>query len=296
VNGNAELAGTSLQLERLAGLLYGVTHAAIEIPIVDVTTACPDMAQGEVESLLLRMRDAGLLQIPIAGNAIRLTANGKLAHSGGWTSELVLGVQFIGTKYRSSVVHIIVRNEEGDESGGTGFFVMEPENQVLTAGHLFEHRTLVRVEDIGGNTIANETAEVRVAPGRLDLALIRCEKPAGVTPFRIEWGANAVRELDGILVFGYPPFAGHNVALLSASAQVIALPPITGEPGKHSIMITNVAAPGCSGGPAVNKAGLAVGVLSRDNIMVRAHPPQFTTYISATPARYLQDFIAMGQP
>ncbi len=247
---------------------------------------------GFLENESLRL----LLQIPIAGQVVRLTADGKLAHLGRYTSELVLGEQFIGMKYRSSVVHIIVRNKEGDESAGTGFFVIEPENHIVTAGHLFEGRRLIRVEDIGGNILADEAAEIRIAPGRLDLAVIRCEKPAAVTPFRIEWRDDAIKELDGILVFGYPPFAGHGVALASASGQVIAFAPITGEPGKHSIIISRIAAPGCSGGPAVNKAGFVVGVLSKDNIVERAHPPQVITYISATPARYLQDLIAVGQP
>jgi len=79
------------------------------------------------------------------------------------------------------------------------------------------------------------------------------------------------------------------VALVSASTQVIALAPLIGEHGKLSLIIPRLAAPGCSGGPVVSRAGLVVGVVSRDNILDRVHPPQFTTYISATPASYLRD-------
>lgn len=289
MNGQAHLAEIAQNLERLAEALYGLPRDAIEVPIREINDALRDLGDGDVEQLLQQMRQTGLVQILLAGDVIRLNAAGKLAHSSRCTSELVLGEQFIGSKYRNSVVHIIVRNELGDESGGTGFFVSEPENRIVTAGHIFDGHRLVRIEDISGNIVADGEVDIQIAGGRLDLATIRCDQPAGVTPFRIAWGDNTVSELERILIFGYPPFAGHNVALVSASTQIIALAPLTGEPGKHSLIVPRLAAPGCSGGPVVNKAGLVVGVVSRDNILERAHPPQFTTYISATPASYLQE-------
>lgn len=159
MNGHTELAAVSQNLERLADLLYGVPHDPIEVPIQNVSAGFPNLGAAEVEHLIQQMRDAGLLRISFDGDMIRLTAAGKQAHSNGCTSEVVLGTQFIGTKYRSAVVHIIVQTEQGDESGGTGFFVAEPENQIVTASHMFDERSLLRVEDIGGNTIANEAAE-----------------------------------------------------------------------------------------------------------------------------------------
>jgi hypothetical protein len=284
-----EFGQVSRNLERLADLLYGGPRESAEVPISTISDALRDLGSAEVENLIQRMNDAGLLQVSLAGDLLRLNAAGIQAHSNACTSEVVLGAQFIGTKYRSAIVHIIVRTEHGDESGGTGFFVAEPQNQIVTARHLFdEGRSLVRIEDIGGNVIAREVANVRLAPGRPDLASIRCEMPGEVTAFRIDWDDYGTEEFDEVLIFGYPPLAGHNVALISARAQVIALAPLTGESGRHSIIISRVVAPGCSGGPVVSSEGLVVGVLSRDNIVARIQPPDIV-YTSATPARYLRD-------
>jgi len=195
VNGHAEHAAVSQNLEKLANLIYGLPLDSVEVPIENVNTEFPDLEAAEVENLIQQMRDAGLLRISLAGDVIRLNAAGKLAHSNGSTCEVVLGAQFIGTKYRCAVVHIIVETENGDESGGSGFFVAEPVNRIVTASHLFEERQLLRVEDIGGNVIANDAAEVRLAPGRIDLATIRCDTPGGVTPFRVDWRDDPIQSL-----------------------------------------------------------------------------------------------------
>ena len=295
MNGHAQLAATAEKLEMIANLLYGVPRDSVEVSIESVSTALPQLGPAELENLIQQMKDAGLLQVSLTGKVIRLNRDGKYVHSTGCTSEVVLGAPFIGTKYRSCVVHIIVRNADGDEHGGTGFFAVEPENKIITASHLFDGNSLLRVEDIDGNVIADGTALVSIAPGRLDLAVINCNKPIAVTPFRLDWRDDAVAGFDDVLVFGFPPLAGHGVALVSARTHVYASAPLTGEPGKHSLIIPRVAAPGCSGGPVVSTAGLVVGVLSRDNILDRIQPPQVITYISATPACYLRDLVPVHE-
>jgi hypothetical protein len=119
---------------------------------------------------------------------------------------------------------------------------------------------------------------------------IECGLPAGVEPFRIEWRENATRELDRVLVFGYQPFAGHRVGLLHARGEINAKVAPLGEEWRVSLMISNIAASGCSGGPVVSESGNIVGVISRGNIFERGENDRRIDFVSAVLSCYLQEF------
>lgn len=270
--------------------VYGSPNPTGLVEINDVYVSLPEVESDSIDDLLQRLHDRQLIRIPFSREHLRLTAEGKLAYEDGCIPELVLGEQYIDYKYRQAVVHIIVRNDQGVEGAGTGFFVLEPQNNIITAKHLFERgRRLVRVEDINGNVICRDTSVIRLAPGQLDLAIVECEMPAALSPFRVQWQEDTTRELDRVLIFGYPPFPGHAVALLRARGEINAKVSQLDEDGRYSLMISNVTAPGCSGGPVTNEAGLVVGVVARENILQREGEPQAVRFVSATPAPYLRE-------
>jgi hypothetical protein len=203
----------------------------------------------------------------------------------------MFGEIFVAQKYSRAVVHIIVRNPDGQEWGGSGFFVRQPANCIVTAKHVLENRTLLRVEDREGNSICDGSAVKHFGPEKLDLAMIECQLPEGIHPFRIEWREDAFGQLDRVLIFGYPPFAGHEVGLLHARGDIKAKVSPLGDEKRYSLMISNEIAPGCSGGPVVSEAGTAIAVVSQENNFEREGNPQPIRFVSAVLTCYLKELL-----
>lgn len=236
--------------------------------------------------MLQRLDACRLLRLAIGGGTVNATIKGKEAYEVNAIAELAFGEAYIAYRYRSAVVHIVVHNPaDGQESGGTGFFTNDPVNRIVTARHVIQGRTIVRIEDANGVVIPNVGA-IQLWGGPLDLALIECQIPGGVNPLRIEWREEATRELDKVLILGYPPFAGHQVALLNASGQITAKALQLSEEKRYSLMIS-IAAPGCSGGPVISESGSVVGVVSQENTL--AQGAANITFVSAVLSCYLRD-------
>ena len=203
--------------------------------------------------------------------------------------EVCLGAPFIIGKYRSAVKHLILHGTEGDETGGTGFFCSDFPGSIATARHLVsDGANLLRIENEDGTLLSNGPFEVRLAGADLDLALVNCNMPAGVTPLRIEWEQRALSELDRVLVVGYPPIAHHAPAVVFTEGQIASFAKKqTGD--RYSTIISKMTEPGYSGGPVLSSTGLVVAVIEQENVFHRKDGGQ-SIFVGATPGHYFSAF------
>ena len=111
--------------------------------------------------------------------------------------------------------------------------------------------------------------------------------PEDVIPLRIEWDIAEIRELDEVLLLGYPPVAGHNPVLVHAIGEISAMPKRL-DAQRRSLIISRVTEPGYSGAPVISRRGYAIGIVERENELVRkdGHP---SIFISASFALYLRE-------
>jgi len=110
-----------------------------------------------------------------------------------------------------------------------------------------------------------------------------------VTPLRLEWNPDAVRELDPVLVVGYPPIARHQPALVFSEGQVSSFAKKQSG-ARNSIIISKVTEPGHSGGPVLSGVGLVIGVVEQENTFERNDGIK-SIFNGATPARYFSEFL-----
>jgi S1-C subfamily serine protease len=276
-------------LQQVAGFLYGQPREEPRVAVADIRAALGAIPEADLEQAIRLMEEGVLLRIGLAGNSVQSTAAGKLAFEKACVPEVCLGGAFIAQKYRAAVKHLAVRDREGDDAGGTAFFCADFPGWLATARHLVSDGSeLRRIENEDGTVLFNGPFEIRLAGDDLDLALVRCDMPAGVNALRIEWEKDAVRELDSVLVVGYPPIAHHAPALVFSEGQVASLPrKQTGD--RYSAIISRITEPGYSGGPVISTNGLVVGVIEQENIFHRKDG-SVSIFNGATPPHYFSDF------
>jgi len=179
---------------------------------------------------------------------------------------------------------------EGDESGATGFFCADFPGWVATAAHVVDERhKLINLTDEYGRLICAEHLDVeRVTGGDLDLALIRCETPAGISALRIEWDGTVARELDEVIVAGYPYISFHKPALVVSRGEIASFPFLrSGE--RRSLRISRVTEPGFSGAPVIDTRGFVIGVVEQENILEDKKGNR-SIFVTATPAYHFVTF------
>jgi S1-C subfamily serine protease len=276
-------------LQQVAQFLYGQPRDGSRVAVADIRTALSAIPQGDMDHGIRLMSEGFLLRVGLAGDSVELTAAGKLLFEKACVPEVCLGAQFIVGKYRSAVKHLVLQDSDGDEAGGTGFFCADFPGSIATAAHLVSAgANLLRIENEDGTVLSNGPFDVRLAGADLDLAMVNCNMPAGVTPLRIEWEPQAVRELDRVLVVGYPPIAHHAPAVVFSEGQVAAFAKKqTGD--RYSTIISKMTEPGYSGGPVLNATGLVVGVIEQENVFHRKDGGQ-SIFVGATPGHYFSAF------
>jgi hypothetical protein len=290
MNGNFSPEEVALA-NRIGQVCYGQPGGDAPLALAQIYDALADVPHPLIDAMLQRLDGCRLLRLAIGGGSVHPTLKGKEAYEINAIAELAFGEAYIAHRYRRAVVHIVVHNPaDGQESGGTGFFTNQPANRIVTAKHVIQDREIIRIEDANGAVVADHVGAIQLGAGSLDLALIECPLPADVCPIRIEWREEVTRELDKVLILGYPPFAGHHVGLLHASGQINAKVLQLSEQKRFSLMIS-VAAPGCSGGPVISEAGSALGVVSQENTLAQGNNAAPITFISAVLSCYLRDLI-----
>src|SRR5258708_7182080 len=220
---NADFSPEEVALATNIGeVRYGQAGSDQPLTLAQIYEALPGVPPAQIDVMLQRLDGCRLLRLAIGGGSVHATIKGKEAYEINAIAELAFGEAYIAYRYRSAVVHIVVHNPaDGQESGGTGFFTNQPANRIVTAKHVIQGRTIVRIEDASGVVIPN-VCVIQLGAGTPGFAFIQCPLPGGVYPLRVEWREEATRELDRVLILGYPPIAAHHVALLHASGQINA--------------------------------------------------------------------------
>jgi hypothetical protein len=276
-------------LQQVADFLYTGPGGKQTFTVAEIQAALNNISAGDLHEAIRLMHKNSLLRIALAGDLVELVLKGKTIREKGCVSEVCLGGQFIAQKYRSAVHHIVARDGSGDEGGGCAFFCEDFPGWMVTARHLVaDGRILLRVEDESGLVISNGPFQIRLAGADLDLALLECSSPAGVTPLRIDWDRTAVKELDEVMVVGYPPIAQHAPALVFSEGQVASIPKHV-KSLRNSVIISKVTEPGYSGGPVLSAAGLVVGVIEQENIF-ETKAGLKSVFNGATPSHYFSEF------
>ena len=91
--------------------------------------------------------------------------------------EVVLGFDYIDEKYRGAVVRVVVRKPNGDPAAGTGFFINDPPNHIVTNQHVAELE-VIQIEDLDNNAFHHGDCPRISGPEDLDLAAIRRKRLA----------------------------------------------------------------------------------------------------------------------
>ena len=271
------------RIEAFARVLYDRPTSQTTIPLAELNSRL-EAAEDEVDDLVHRFVQAGLLGFSPSTSTVRLNSVGKTTFELGCSSERVLGPPYIRSTYSEAVLHIVVMTPNGDEAGGTGFFI-DRSGLLVTARHVVYGNSIIRIEDIHQNVVSQNVSVLWIGEEPLDLALLQTDTYSPERPFRyIE--QIPYEPLDKLLIFGYPPYAGHGVALHVSTGEILSIPnQLTG--GRQSLIISNAVAPGCSGGPVVNSGGIPVGVIAQENQLHLSGQP--TGFLSATPIRYLKE-------
>jgi hypothetical protein len=272
-------------IESVARYLYGTSHPDDEASVNEIQAALLMYDPALIDRALDRLAGSEIVLHNRRRDTIMLTGHGKELYSLRCIPEVVLGLAFCRWRYERAVVRLIVPGTEGGESAGTGFFVNDPAGYVVTNRHVVAQQAVIRINDLCGNQICDNNAPVTFGPDDLDLALVRCTTPPNVLPLRIDWSKNAASPLDDVLVLGYPYVALHEPTLFSATGQVTMYAAQLSRSARESLILTRIAAPGCSGGPVISSRGLVIGIVVGEPSVQTSSGVD--TMLCAVPAHYV---------
>lgn len=277
---------------QIAKFLY--EHAATQmVPVSEVIARFAAHHPADIGGALDRMTDQRLIDATYQRDSVRLNQAGRDAWNDESIVEQSVGIEYICARYGSATVHVIVTGTNG-ESGGSGFFCADYPGWVVTAGHVLQDREIRRIVSRSGQVISHSRFEPPIiAPGGLDLGLIRCDCPDNIDPVRIEWRPGAIQVMERLLVLGYPAIANLQPNLDHVTAEL-----------RHvardfrnewdSLVISSVTDPGSSGGPVLSRRGRVIGVVDQQKVAeYQGHAPVHA--FTATPARYLSEIQAPTQ-
>lgn len=271
---------------RVCTIAYGTIRAVPSMATQEVSAELPDIPADVLDDAIACLDGAGLLRRRADGR-LWLNPIGKKAYDEGCAAELVFGEAFIIERYSPAALHLIVRTRAGDERGGTGFVIDEPERAIVTAKHVLENNQLLRAVKRDGTVLECGAAQVLLGPEGIDLAAIRTELPAGIETMRIEPRDRGAIDLEPIIVLGYPPIAGHEPALIPVTAQATGGVPTYGGV-RSSIVLQRMTTPGFSGAPVLDRRGMVIGVIREEGGLDRGGGTQ-AVFVLGTPAHYLLD-------
>jgi S1-C subfamily serine protease len=254
-----ELLVAGLRIQAVVDFLYGRAHPNNRVDLHQIAISI-NGSDEETTGLLKRLAAKEL--VDLEAQAVRLVGAGKARYEEDCVPEIVLGTHFVNAKYKAAVVRIVVRKRDGDPGAGTGFFVRDVPDRVVTNRHVVEGHVVVQIEDHNQNVIARGPFMVRLpADEDLDLATIECALPPGTIPIPIDWKKDAVRELEDVLVLGYPLIALHQPALYHEVGRVGVKARLLN--GNESLVISDAAGAGSSGGPVINFKGKVAAIVAR---------------------------------
>lgn len=205
--------------------------------------------------------------------------------------NVLLGPAYVAQKYRKSVPAVFVK-KGGDEYTGTGFLATNradaKKHVIVTAKHNVDPGEGITFTSLGspqGVSYRPLAPDWCLHP-KLDLAVmpVECsEAPIPIYPVAV------ARVLSRTIALGYPRIAtADGPYLLAHGGELNAV--VTNYYGEERLIISNVVAPGNSGGPVLDEAGLCVGMVV--NAFETAHEGGVSTANAALPSSVILEFIA----
>jgi S1-C subfamily serine protease len=275
------------RLTRLADFLYGHEYAGNRVNFDQISAGLPDENAEALKHSLRRLNNKELIYFDGQGS-IELYGLGKYLHAAGCVPEFVLGFDYIAEKYRNAVVRLVVRKPNGDPAAGSGFFIDDPANHIITNRHVAENE-ITQIEDLHSHVIREgDCHRIFSQEGDLDLGVVQCEQPAHVIPLKVAWNRDSVWPMAEVLVLGYPLVGGHLPGLHHGRGRIGQVAKQFS--GGESLILTELTDAGGSGGPVINLQGMVVGIVSGQRITQGAGNVQ-TVFVNAVPSDYLREVL-----
>jgi S1-C subfamily serine protease len=283
------LTQVAARLELVSNVLYGREYAEGRTTVSAIVGACEGETIETLRPLLRKMNSKDVVYFDGQTN-IELVSWGRQLYKRACVPEVVLGFDYIDEKYSRAVVRVAVRKPNGDPAAGTGFFINDPPNHIVSNQHVAQLE-VTQIEDLNNNVFHRGDCRRIQGPEDLDLdlALIQCEMPAGVVPLRIAWERQAARPQAEVLVLGYPLVAGLMPGLHRGRGRV----GMVGKQfnGNESLVLSELTDAGGSGGPVINAEGMVIAVVSQQSIAQgEGHAP--TAFVNGVPSHYLRKVLA----
>lgn len=179
-----------------------------------------------------------------------------------------LGPEFLAYAFSDSTVHIVGRNNAGDQRGATAL-VIAP-NWLLTCAHVVNKMRLNSTQIHDGKAF---TVQDILAHQSDDVALIQIAPSLQILPglaFRDPLWA------EPVVTLGYPRVPLSRESALLMHSGEITTPAIRTFSGHDLFLYSAVARPGNSGGPIISTSGHVVGLVT-DQLSLEDMPDQVLT-------------------
>lgn len=206
--------------------------------------------------------------------------------------NVILGPSYVAQKYRQSVPAVFVR-KDGINYTGTGFLVTNRADAktfvIVTAKHNVDTNhgiTFVGFSSPEGISYTPLADNWTLHP-ELDMALMLASCNDDAIPI---FPVSEARVLTRTITLGYPRIATTDAPyLLAHGGELNAI--VSNYYGESRLIISNLVAPGNSGGPVLDEAGLCVGMVVAS--FETEHDGGITsTANAAIPSSAILDFIA----
>jgi V8-like Glu-specific endopeptidase len=206
--------------------------------------------------------------------------------------NVLLGPSYVAQKYRQSVPAIFVKKGQ-DELTGTGFLASNKINGtkhvIVTAKHNVDPTEGITFSGFGSpdGVTYRALAEAWMLHPSVDLAAmpVECsEAPISIYP------VGEARILARTITLGYPRIAtAADTYVLAHGGELNAV--VTGFDKQDYLIISNVVAPGNSGGPVLDESGTCIGMVVRSFETV--HEGGVSSANAALPAAAIFNFLAL---